>query len=294
MNITLTGASGFVGSRLVQKLKSEGHQLHVLGRKPVEGAKFSKWSAGESEPSPESLVDADAIIHLAGEPVAQRWTPEVKQKIRSSRVDGTRHLVQALSTLSRRPRVLVSASAIGIYGPRGDEILTEDSPPGKGFLAGLCQEWESESGLAESLGIRVAQIRIGVVLGKEGGALAKMLPGFRAGLAGRLGSGQQWMSWIHLDDLVDLLWFALDHPTARGPLNGTAPNAVRNVEFTKELAGALHRPAMIPAPAFAIKLLFGEMAAVALESQRVLPKATEAAGFQFRFPTLREALEDLF
>jgi uncharacterized protein (TIGR01777 family) len=294
MNITLTGASGFVGSRLVQKLKSTGHQLHVLGRKPIEGAKYSQWNAMESEPPPESLAGADAIIHLAGEPVAQRWTPEVKRKIRASRVDGTRHLVQALSTLSRRPRVLVNASATGIYGPRGDELLTEDSPPGEGFLADVCKGWESESGMAESLGIRVAQIRIGMVLGKEGGALAKMLPAFRAGLAGRLGSGQQWMSWIHIDDLVDLLLFALDHGTARGPLNGTAPNPVRNVEFTKELAHALHRPAVIPAPAFAIRLLFGEMAEVALESQRVLPKATEAAGFRFKFPTLREALKDLF
>ena len=142
MNITLTGASGFVGSRLVQKLTSAGRQLHVLGRRPVEGARFSQWNAGESEPPPDSLAEAGAIIHLAGEPVAQRWTPEVKQKIRSSRVDATRHLVQALSTLSRRPQVLVSASAIGIYGPRGDEILTEESPPGKGFLAELCQEWE--------------------------------------------------------------------------------------------------------------------------------------------------------
>lgn len=248
----------------------------------------------ESVPPPaDSLATADAVIHLAGEPVAQRWTPEVKEKIRTSRVDGTRRLVEALSSLSRRPQVLVSASAIGIYGSRGDDLLTENSSPGEGFLAEVCKAWEGESALAESLGIRVAQIRIGVVLGKEGGALAKMLPGFRAGLAGRLGSGQQWMSWIHLEDLVDLLVFALDHATARGPLNGTAPNPVRNIEFTKELARVLHRPALIPAPAFAIKLVLGEMAEVALESQRVLPKATEAAGFGFRFSMLRDALEDL-
>lgn len=294
MKITLTGASGFVGMRLVQKLKSAGHELHVLGRKPVEGAKFSRWNASESEPPAESISGADAIIHLAGEPVSQRWTPDVKNRLRTSRVDGTRHLVHALSTQSRRPAVLVSASAIGIYGSRGDEILTERSAPGEGFLADLSRDWERESSLAESLGIRVAQIRIGVALGRDGGALAKMLPAFRAGVAGRLGSGEQWMSWIHLEDLVALILFALTNPAARGPLNGTSPEPVRNTEFTKQLAAALHKPAMLPVPRFALNLLFGEMAGVILASQRVLPQATEACGFKFRYPRLREALADLF
>ena len=293
MNVTLTGASGFLGTRLLQKLKTAGHNVHVLGRKPVPGLPFSHWDAASSEPPAESLATADAIIHLAGEPVAQRWTPEVKRRIRRSRVEGTRHLVHALSTLSKRPSVLVSASAIGIYGSRGDEILTETSSPGDDFLAEICKQWEFESGLAESLGIRVAQVRIGVVLGREGGALAKMLPPFKVGMGGKLGSGKQWMSWIHVDDLVDLLLFAMQQKSARGPLNGTAPNPVTNAEFTNELAAVLHRPALIPVPGFALKMLFGEMAGVVLASERVVPKATEAAGFQFQHPHLRKALQNL-
>ena len=293
MNVTITGASGFLGTRLLQKLKAAGHSVHVLGRKPVEGFAFSRWDAGSSEPPADSLATADAIIHLAGEPVAQRWTPEVKRRIRTSRVDGTRNLVHALSTLSRRPAVLVSASAIGIYGSRGDEVLTERSPAADGFLADVTKDWEFESGLAASLGIRVAQVRIGVVLGCGGGALAKMLPPFRAGIGGRIGSGKQWMSWIHLEDIVDLLFFAMEHPSARGPLNGTSPNPVTNAEFTKELAAVLHRPAVIPVPGFALKLLFGEMAGVILASERVVPRATEAAGFKFQNPDLGEALRDL-
>jgi len=293
MNITFTGASGFLGSRLVPKLNAAGHQLHVLGRKPVQALAFSQWDAA-CEPPAESLADADAILHLAGEPVAQRWTPEVKRRLYTSRVDGTRHLVHALSTLSRRPRVLVSASAMGIYGSRGDEVLTEESSPGDGFLADLTVAWEREAALAESLGIRVVQIRLGVVLGADGGALAKMLPAFRAGMAGRLGSGRQWMSWVHLDDVVALFVFALDNSSARGVLNATAPNPVRNAEFTKALASALHRPALIPVPALALRLLFGEMSDVILASARVLPKATERSGFQFRYPDLPAALGGLF
>ncbi|MGI8742236.1 MAG: TIGR01777 family oxidoreductase [Bryobacteraceae bacterium] len=293
MTVAITGASGFLGSRLVQKLKTDGHELHVLGRKPVAGAKFWTWDAADSEPPAESLADADAVIHLAGEPVAQRWTTEVKNRLRTSRVDGTRHLVQALSTLSQRPRVLVSASAIGIYGPRGDEILTESSTPGDGFLADLSRDWERESNLAESLGIRVAQIRIGMVLGTDGGALAKMLPAFRAGVGGRLGSGRQWISWIHVEDVVALILYAMENPAMHGPLNGTAPEPVRNTEFTKQLAGVLHRPAVIPMPEFALRLLFGEMAGVILASQRVVPQATEASGFRFQFPMLRDALINL-
>ncbi len=293
MNVTVTGANGFLGTRLLQKLKTAGHKVHVLGRKPVPGLPFSHWDAGVSEPPADGLAGADAILHLAGEPVAQRWTPVIKRRIRSSRVEGTRHLVQALSTLSHRPGVLVSASAIGIYGTRGDEVLRENSNPGEGFLAEVCKQWEFESGLAESLGIRVAQVRIGMVLGLKGGALAKMLPTFRAGIAGRLGSGEQWMSWIHVDDVVDLLLFAMEQKSARGPLNGTAPNPVTNAEFTKELAAVLHRPALIPVPGFALKLLFGEMAEVILGSERVLPQAPETFGFRFQHPLLGEALRHL-
>ncbi len=290
MKITVTGASGFIGRQLLLKLSAAGHQLHALGRRPVEGAAaFSLWDAIEGEPPVESLASADAIVHLGGEPVAQRWTPEAKRRIRESRVAGTRHLVQALSKLSHPPGVLISASAVGIYGSRGDAVLTEHSKPGEGFLAQLTCDWEHEAEIADALGIRVVAIRTGMVLG-HGGAVAKMLPAFKAGIGGRLGSGRQWVSWIHVEDLVDLIIHALGSSLARGPLNGSAPNPVRNDEFTRELARALHRPAILPVPTFALHMLFGEMAEMVLASQRVLPQKTESTGFHFRFPKLGDAL----
>lgn len=291
MNITLTGASGFLGARLTETLRADGDQLHVLGRRPVEGAQFSAWDAMGGEPPREALESADAIIHLAGEPVAQRWTSDVKQRVRNSRIAGTRHLVHALSTLSRRPEVLISASAIGIYGSQGDQRLTESSPAGKGFLAEVCQEWEHEAELAEALGLRVVRVRIGVVLGKGGGALEKMLPPFRMGLGGRLGSGKQWVSWIHLGDAVNLIAFALRHKVS-GPLNATSPNPVSNAELTNQLSAALHRPALFAVPGIALKLAYGEMAEVVLGGQRVIPKAALNAGYHFRFPELGPALAD--
>jgi uncharacterized protein (TIGR01777 family) len=296
MNITVTGATGFIGSRLTQELLDAGHVVHTLGRRRPPSlppqVRFSAWPSTDAEPPAESLTDADAIIHLAGEPVAQRWTPQVKRRIRASRVDGTRQLVNALSTQSRRPQVLVCASAIGIYGSRGDEVLTEGSHPGDDFLARVVVEWEQAATLAEALGIRVVQLRLGIVLGK-GGALAKMLPPFRLGLGGRLGSGKQWMSWIHIADLTKLISFAIERSAVHGPVNATAPNPVTNAEFTKELAAALHRPAIFPVPRFALKLLLGEMADAVLASQRVLPKAAQSAGFQFQYPELRTALPPL-
>jgi uncharacterized protein (TIGR01777 family) len=216
----------------------------------------------------------------------------VKKEIRASRVQGTHHLVTALSTLKQRPMVLVCASAIGIYGDRGDEVLTEESPVATGFLADVCRQWESEADLAESLGVRVVKLRFGIALGRKGGALEKMLPPFRAFMGGRLGSGSQWMSWIHIDDIVGLIRWALGNPLS-GVVNATAPNPVRNLEFTRELGAALHRPAIFPVPAPALRALFGEMASVLLASQRVLPKAAEAAGYTFAFPELGAALQDL-
>jgi uncharacterized protein (TIGR01777 family) len=294
MKITLTGASGFIGSHLVEKLEQAGHELHALGRHPVDKLSFTPWdSSSGAEPADASLVGADALVHLAGAPVATRWTPEVKRNIRDSRVNGTRALVHALSTQSHRPRVLVSASAIGYYGDRGDEALTENSPAGTGFLAALSKDWEHEALLARSLGIRVVIIRIGIVLGKEGGALARMLTPFRMGAGGRLGSGQQWMSWIHVQDIVGLIQVALDEANAAGPINGTAPNPVTNAVFTAELGKALHRPAIFPAPRFALKAMFGEMADVLLTSQRVIPQAAQQLGYRFQFPDLPQALADL-
>lgn len=278
MNIAITGASGFIGRRLSETLSAAGHTVRALSVR--------------EQPPAESLEGTDGVIHLAGEPVSQRWTPEVKQRIRDSRVQGTLNLVHALTALSRRPSVLVSASAIGIYGDRGDEVLTESSSPGEGFLAGVCREWEAQADAAQSLGVRVVKIRTGIVLGRGGGALARMLPAFRNFAGGRLGSGRQWMSWIHLEDLVNLMRHAVEYPL-EGVINATAPNPVRNAEFTTELAHALSRPALFPVPEFALKLMFGEMAEILIESQRVLPRAALASGFRFHYPDLGPALRSL-
>jgi uncharacterized protein (TIGR01777 family) len=296
VKITISGASGLIGRRLLKTLSAEGHALHVLSRHAGTnmpgGVRLSPWDPLKGEPPADSLRDADAVIHLAGEPVAQRWTADVKQRIRDSRVTGTRNLVEALKKLTPRPPVLVSASAIGYYGTRGDEILAETASPGSGFLPEVCAAWESQARAAEALGIRVVTLRIGIVLDTRGGALPRMLTPFRMGVGGKLASGKQWMSWIHLQDLVGLFHLALDQPLS-GPVNGVSPYPVNNADFTRALASALHRPAIFPVPAFALKTLFGEMAEVLLASQRVAPKAAEAAGFRFRFPQLEPALADL-
>jgi hypothetical protein len=259
---------------LLKSLAHAGHSVQALSRRA---------------PFAESLREADVIIHLAGEPVAQRWTAEAKRRILESRVVGTRSLVEALAALPRRPEALICASAIGYYGSRGDEILTESSAPGSGFLPEVCVAWEREAQAAEAFGIRVVRVRTGLVLGAGGGALPRMLPPFRMGVGGRLGSGRQWMSWIHLEDLTALLLFAVEN-RFQGPLNAVAPHPVTNADFTRELARALRRPALFPVPEFALRLLFGEMADVLLDSQRVAPAAAEAAGFRFRFPQLPPAL----
>lgn len=278
MNITISGASGFIGSRLQTALA--GHTIRTVGHRT------GGWD-------PAALRDADAVIHLAGEPVAQRWTAAAKQRILESRVQGTRRLVEILAGLPKRPQTLVCSSAIGYYGARGDEILTESSTPGKGFLAEVCIAWEKEARAAEALGTRVVMVRTGLVLDPKGGALQRMLPAFRMGAGGRIGSGRQWMSWIHIQDLVSLMSFALDHPL-RGPVNGVAPEPVTNSDFTRGLAAALRRPAIFPMPSAVLQLLFGEMSEMLLASQRVLPREAESAGFSFRYPTLTAALAALF
>ncbi len=297
MIITITGASGFIGRRLMKVLTAAGHELKVLSRHAgtnlPAGATLFPWDPLQGPPPEKSLRCSDAIIHLAGEPVAQRWSAAVKQRISDSRVIGTRNLVAGLARLDRRPDALISASAVGYYGSRGDTVLTEDAPPADSWLARLCVAWEREAAAAAELGMRVAHVRIGLVLDPAGGALRKMLPAFRMGIAGRLGSGRQWMPWIHLADLTALLAFAAENPI-HGPVNAAAPYPVTNAEFTRELATVLHRPAIFPVPAFALKLLFGEMAEVTLASQRVVPAAAEAAGFLFRHPQLEPALVDLF
>jgi uncharacterized protein (TIGR01777 family) len=296
VNITVTGASGLIGRRLLKNFRSAGHGVLVLSRHAgtnlPPGVGLAAWDPMQGPPPEEGLRNADAVVHLAGEPVAQRWSDTTKRRIRESRVQGTRNLVQGLAAMRNKPKVLICASAVGYYGSRGDETLREESAPAAGFLPEVCAAWEREALAAEALGIRVVRIRIGVVLDARGGALKKMLPPFRMGVGGKLGDGRQWMSWIHLADLASLFQYAVENPV-NGVFNGVAPNPVPNAEFTRELARAVHRPAIFPVPVFALKLLFGEMSEVLLGSQRAIPAAAQAAGFGFRFPELSAALADV-
>lgn len=296
MNIAISGASGLIGRRLLKVLAKDGHSLTVLSRHAgtnlAPGIRLAVWDAARGEPPVDAVREAGAVIHLAGAPVAQRWTAPVKREIRESRVVGTRNLVAALSKLARKPQVLICASAVGYYGSRGDEVLAESAAPGSDYLAEVCVAWEKEAQAAEALGIRVVRVRIGMVLDARGGALPRMLPPFKMGVGGKLGSGRHWMSWIHLDDLAALFQFALAKPLS-GAVNGVAPNPVTNADFTRALAAAVHRPAIFPVPGFALRLLFGEMGDILLASQRVAPKAAESAGFTFRFPELAGALTDV-
>jgi uncharacterized protein len=290
MKCVVSGGTGFIGRHIVDRLKRDGNDVFVWSRKPGRGSFV--WDPLQGEPGPESFDGMDAVIHLAGETVAQRWNAAVKQRIADSRVLGTRRLVAALARVLNRPKVLVAASAIGIYGERGDEVLTEQSAPGDGFLAETCVHWEAEASRAAEFGVRVVKLRIGFVLGKDGGALGKMVPAFQAMVGGKLGSGRQWMPWIHVDDVAELFVHAVENDIA-GVWNATSPNPARNEEFTKELAGVLHRPAIFPVPGFALKIAFGEMGQHMLDSTRVIPEAATKAGYQFLFPKLGPALRDL-
>jgi uncharacterized protein len=301
MKTVVTGATGFVGQELVRRLQSAGDVL-ALARTPDAARKvlpatcgIQRWG-GQDLLRAEVFSGADAVVHLAGEPVAaKRWTAERKREILESRVRSTRRLVESLAGLPRggRPRVLVSASAIGFYGDRGDTVLDETAAAGSGFLAEVCRGWETAAHAAVELGIRTVTLRIGVVLGPDGGALARMLPIFRAGVGGRLGAGTQWMSWIDRSDLTRLIAFAVDDERVQGPLNAVAPEPVRNREFTAALGQALGRPTLFPVPAFALRLAMGEMAEVVLASQRVHPEKASDLGFRFDRPALPPALSAL-
>ncbi len=296
MNYLITGATGFIGQRLVAHLLASGNEVNYLG--PTRSntldsrAAFHCWNRGEAPPL-NSVPTFDVLVNLAGEPIAQRWTDDIKRRIYSSRVEGTRKLVTAIGDLKHKPSVLISASAVGYYGDRGDEILKESSAPGDDFLAKVCIDWEREALRGREFGLRVAPVRIAAVLGREGGALKQMLTPFRLGMGGRFGSGRQWMSWIHVDDLARLFVFAAENSGAAGPLNGSSPEPVRNGDFVRALGRALHRPAVLPLPKFALKLALGEVADFLVGSVRVIPEATERAGFQFKFPQLGGALEAL-
>jgi uncharacterized protein len=290
--ILISGVSGLIGSALVPFLESHVYEVTRLVRNQPRSSTELQWDP--MQPIPPALVSGfDAVIHLSGENVAGRWTTAKKRRIRESRVISTRNLSQAITVAARKPQIFVCASAIGYYGTRGDEILAEESAPGSGFLAGVCHEWEEATSPTLDAGIRTVNLRIGIVLSEFGGALKQMLLPFRLGLGGPIGNGRQWWSWIHLDDLVAAVWHILQNSTdgLSGPVNLVSPNPVTNAEFTQTLARALHRPALLPVPAFVARLAFGELANEGLlASARVKPEKLLPSGFNFQFPELGEAL----
>lgn len=293
MRLLVTGGTGFIGRALC----AECPEVTVLTRNPaaaaqsLPGARIIPWDPLRPPPT-EAWDGVEGVVHLAGESIAEgRWTAAKKQRLRTSRVDATAQLVAGMLAAPKPPRVLVAASAIGFYGARDDEQLDERSPPGDDFLARLCQDWEAASAPAADAGVRVVHLRIGIVLEKNGGALGKMLLPFRLGLGGRMGNGQQWMSWIHRADLLGLIRHALADDRVRGPLNAVAPQPVRNIEFTQTLARVLHRPAFFPMPGIALRVVLGEFGQFLLDSQRVLPRAAMQGGYQFEYSELATALQ---
>ncbi|PZN04297.1 MAG: TIGR01777 family protein [Bacillota bacterium] len=315
MRVVIAGGTGLIGSALARRLQREGREVIVLTRSVAASGvggsggagvgdgplRYVAWTAapvGPGEPRPpwwEVVAGAAAVVNLAGASIAAgRWTPRQKQRIRESRLQATRALVQAIEAAEPRPAVLVSGSAVGYYGPRGDEVVDEATPAGDDFLSRVCVAWEAEARKAAVAGVRVALVRTGLVLAREGGALPRLVLPFRLGAGGPLGSGRQWMPWIHLDDLVALLVFLIERPGLEGPFNGTAPNPVRNRDFARSLGRVLGRPSWLPAPAFALRLALGEMAdALLLSGQRAVPRRAQQAGFRFRFPEVEPALRDL-
>jgi uncharacterized protein (TIGR01777 family) len=286
MRVTITGATGLIGPRLARALEARGDEVTILSRRPREGA--VQWADPTSQPAPAEALDGrDAVIHLAGEPVAQRWNDEAKRRILDSREAGTRNLVAGMRAAAQPPGALVSASGVGYYGPRGDEPLGEDAPPGDDFLARVCAAWEREAQACEG---RVVRVRTGIVLDKGGGALAKMLPFFKLGIGGPVAGGRQYMPWIHLDDLVGIYLAALDGDGWSGAVNASAPEPVTNREFSRTLGRVLRRPAFAPVPKLAIRTLYGEMAEIVTEGQRAVPRRTQELGYAFRHTELDAAL----
>lgn len=292
MRVTVTGASGLIGSSLLQALRERGAEATALSRDPRGRPGFDAWDP-LAKPAPvASLAGRDAVVHLAGENLAQRWSASAKRAIRESRVTGTEQLVRGLESCppDERPRLLLSGSAIGYYGPHGDEPIDEDAPPGTDFLAQLCVAWEAQAQAAERLAMRVVTLRTGVVLDARGGALGKMLPPFKIGIGGPVAGGGQYISWIHVEDLVGMILAALSDERWTGPVNATAPEPATNRQLSKTLGRVLHRPAVLPVPELALRLLYGEMAEIVTTGARVLPAKALVLGYEFRHPRLEEAL----
>jgi uncharacterized protein (TIGR01777 family) len=292
MQLALTGATGFVGRHVIRLAVRRGFEVVAFTRDPSRKVGDCIETRAFSTSEPPDLRGCEAVIHLAGENVAGLWTRKKMARIRDSRILGTRMIAGAIRASSSPPSVLVSASAIGFYGDSGEKELTEESPHGTGFLAETCLGWETEA-LAAGPATRVVRTRIGLVMGKSGGALRMMLPAFRLGLGARLGNGRQWMSWIHVEDVASLLLFAVENLDMHGAVNATAPWPSRNSDFTRALARCLHRPAFLAIPAFALRLVFGEFSRELLDSKRVLPAAATAQGFGFRFSELNAAIRDI-
>ncbi len=305
MNVFVMGGTGLIGTSLIGRLNERDDRVVLLTRRPAHAQE--RWGKQctivegdpmKAGPWMDAVKDCDAVVNLVGESIfARRWNPEFIALLRSSRIQSTENAVRALNqnpkTSAGNPKVLVNASAIGYYGPRGDEELTEEGLTGNDTLARVAVEWEQAARSAEASGVRVALIRIGVVLDKGGGALPQMLPPFKFGVGGPIGSGKHWFSWIHIDDMVGILLLALDHPRAAGPINGTAPHPVTNKEFSKALGRALHRPAILPMPPFMLRLLLGQVAEILTTGQRVIPAKALSLGYQFKFPNIEGALANL-
>lgn len=301
MRLLVAGGTGFIGKALRESFAERGHEVVILTRKaslenqPGLRTRYTYWNPPQGGVWEKELEGVEGVINLAGEPIAEkRWTSSQKQQILASRAGATQAVVTAIRNAKRKPLFLLNASAVGYYGPHGDEEVSEESPHGKDFLGEVCQAWEAHALRAEDFGIRVIRLRIGIILEKEGGALAKMIFPFRAGLGGPLGSGNQWMSWIHRKDLIGLIHFLIEKKEARGAMNAAAPHPVRSKEFAQTLGRVLHRPAIFPVPGFVLRILLGEMAQMLLTGQRVIPKQALGLGFKFQYPQLEEALQAIF
>lgn len=296
MRIIITGGAGFIGQHLTAALLDKGYQIRIADHHPPRqqthfAVDFVELDLGNQAPPPDLFRDVDAIIHLAGKNLFGRWNEHVMRQIMDSRVFGTRSLVSALHNLPRKPKAFISASAVGFYGDRGEEDLDESSPPGHDFLAAVCYAWEHESQKAEALGLRSVQVRTAPVLG-QGGLLSKLLPAFKLGLGGPIGSGQQWFPWIHLRDIVGIYTLAIENENIQGPVNACSPQNIRNREFTEALSEVLRRPAFVRMPGWALRLVFGDLADSVVTSQKVHPTKLMEAGYDFAFPDIREALRD--